>query len=181
MSFLDTLRAAFKGGGGERVPLARTFVSPWSWAFEPAGGRPPFEYGNAVRHAFLENPVAQRAVRLVAEGVGSAPLVPSDANALVSATSAGQSLLETLAAQLLLHGNGYVQVMRDGAGQPVELFALRPERVSVVAGADGWPAAYQYKVGDTALTIPVEDNGWPQVIHLKAFHPADDQLLTFIP
>jgi len=81
----------------------------------------------------------------------------------------------------LLHGNGYVQVMRDGTGQPVELFALRPERVSVVAGADGWPAAYQYKVGDKALTIPVEDNGWPQVIHLKAFHPADDQLLTHIP
>jgi len=181
MSFLDTLRAAFKGGGGERVPLARSFTSPWSWAFEPAGARPPFEYRHAVRHAFLENPVAQRAVRIVAEGVGSAPLLPTDANALVAATSAGQSLLETLAAQLLLHGNGYVQVMRDGASQPVELFALRPERVSVVAGADGWPAAYQYKVGDKALTIPVEDEGgWPQVIHLKAYHPADDQKAFFV-
>ncbi len=181
MSFLDGLRAAFKGGAGRRVPLARSFVSPWSWPYEPAGGSPPFEYRNAVRHAFLENPVAQRAVRLVAEGVGSAPLVPSDAAALalVGATSAGQSLLETLAAQLLLHGNGYVQVMRDGAkdlgARPTELFALRPERVAVVAGADGWPAAYEYKVGDRTLTLPVEDeDGWPQLIHLKAFHPADD-------
>jgi len=180
MSFLDSLRAAFKGGG-KRVPLARSFTAPWSWAFEPAGARPPFEYRQAVRQAFLENPVAQRAVRIVAEGVGSAPLVPGGADdseraqALVSATSAGQSLLETLAAQLLLHGNGYVQVMRDGEGRPVELFALRPERVSVVAGADGWPAAFQYKVGDQALSIPVEDeDGWPQVIHLKAYHPADD-------
>jgi len=131
MSFLDTLRAAFKGGGGARVPLARSFASPWSWAFEPAT-RPPFEYRGAVARAFLDNPVAQRAVRLVAEGVGSAPLLPSDpaALALVAATSAGQSLLETLAAQLLLHGNGYVQVMRDGGGRPVELFALRPERVA---------------------------------------------------
>jgi HK97 family phage portal protein len=177
MSFLDSLRAAFKGGAGRRVPLARSFVSPWSWAFEPAGGRPPFEYRSAVARAFLENPVAQRAVRLVAEGVGSAPLLPSDAKALalVSATSAGQSLLETLAAQLLLHGNGYVQVVRGGSGVPIELFALRPERVSVVAGADGWPAAYQYKVGDRTLSLAVEDEeGWPQVIHLKAFHPADD-------
>src|SRR5687768_2575979 len=104
MSFLDTLRAAFKGGGGARVPLARCFTSPWgTWAFgafEPAGTRPPFEYRTAVRHAFLENPVAQRAVRIVAEGVGSAPLLPSDeaAQRLVGATSAGQSLLETLAA-----------------------------------------------------------------------------------
>ena len=181
MSFLDTLRAAFKGGGGARVPLARGFASPWSWAHEPAT-RPPFEYRSAVARAFLDNPVAQRAVRLVAEGVGSAPLGPADpaALALVGATSAGQSLLETLAAQLLLHGNGYVQVMRaagaaGGPGKPVELFALRPERVTVVAGADGWPAAYQYKVGDTTLTLPVEDeDGWPQVIHLKAYHPADD-------
>lgn len=132
MSFLDSLRAAFKGGAGKRVPLARSYISPWSWAFEPAGTRPPFEYRNSVRYAYIENPVAQRAVRLVAEGVGSAPLLPSEeaALALVSATSAGQSLLETLAAQLLLHGNGYVQVVRDGAGAPIELFALRPERVA---------------------------------------------------
>jgi HK97 family phage portal protein len=181
MSFLDSLRAAFKGGGGKRVPLARSFTSPWSWAFEPAGTRPPFDYRHAVARAFLENPVAQRAVRIVAEGVGSAPLTPptspgdETAQRLVGATSAGQSLLETLAAQLLLHGNGYVQVVRDGSGQPTELFALRPERVSVVAGADGWPDAYQYKVGDQTIAITAEDeNGWPQLIHLKAFHPADD-------
>ena len=180
MSLLDTLRAAFKGGGGPRVPLARSYVSPWSyppWAYEPAGAQLPFEYRSAVTRAFLDNPVAQRAVRLVAEGVGGAPLAPAEdtALALVTATSAGQSLLETLAAQLLLHGNGYVQIRRDGDGRPIELFALRPERVSVIAGADGWPAAYQYKVGDTTLSLAVEDDdGWPGLVHLKAFHPADD-------
>src|SRR6187551_722574 len=129
MSFLDSLRAAFKGGGGPRVPLERGYVSPWSyplWAYEPAGTRLPFEYRSAVMRAFIDNPVAQRAVRLVAEGVGGAPLAPADkkALALVAATSAGQPLLETLAAQLLLHGNGYVQVRREGSGKPVELFAL---------------------------------------------------------
>jgi len=177
MSFIDTLRTAFKGGGGERVPLARTFQSPWGWSFENGGARAPFEYRNAVRHAFLDNPVAQRAVRIVAEGVGSAPLNDADpgALALVRATSAGQSLLETLAAHLLLHGNGFVQVARDGAGKPVELFALRPERVSVIPGDDGWPRGYRYKLGDRTLEIPVEDeDGWPCLIHLKAFHPADD-------
>ncbi|BBC71603.1 portal protein [Altererythrobacter sp. B11] len=177
MSFLDTLRAAFKGGGGPRVPLARSFISPWAWSHEPAGTRPPFEYRHAVRRAFLDNPVAQRAVRIVAEGVGSAPLAGGEPTALelVRAASAGQSLLETLAAHLLLHGNGYVQVIRGGDGKPVELFALRPERVSVIAGADGWPTAWRYKVGDAVLTLPVEDEeGWPCLIHLKAFHPADD-------
>jgi HK97 family phage portal protein len=175
MSFLQTLAAAFKGEGA-RVPLARSFVTPWMFA-DGGGGRAPFEYGSAVRRAYLENPVAQRAVRLVSEGIAGAPLLPADAGllGLVNATSAGQSLLETLAACLLLHGNAYVQVLKDGRGRPVELFALRPERVSVVAGSDGWPSAYAYRVGETALTIPVlDEDASPNVIHIRHFHPADD-------
>jgi HK97 family phage portal protein len=177
MSLFTTLTSAFKGGGRSRAPLARSFVSPWSFALERGGSRPPFEYRHAVAHAFLENPVAQRAVRLVAEGVGGAPLLKADARllALVAATSAGQSLVETLAAHVLLHGNGYVQILKDAAGKPVELFALRPERVSVLPGPDGWPAGYSYRVGDKTLSIPLEDEqGWPALIHLKAYHPADD-------
>ena len=89
MSLYSSLVSAFKGGGGTRAPLARGFVSPWAFAFEPGGTRLPFEYRHAVRRAFLENPVAQRAVRLVAEGVGSAPLIRADARHLAqeSATS----------------------------------------------------------------------------------------------
>ena len=119
MSFLQTLAAAFKGGG-ERVPLARTFTSPWAFGSftEGSGARTaPFDYTSAARRAYLENPVAQRAVRLVAEGIGGAPLLPTDPGlaGLIGATSAGQSLLETLSSHLLLHGNAYAQVMTDGA------------------------------------------------------------------
>ena len=177
MSLMDTLRTAFKGGGGVRVPLARSFNSPWSWSFEGGGARAPYSYDRAVRSAFLDNPVAQRAIRIVAEGVGGAPLKAADEEArrLVLATSAGQSLLETLAANLLLHGDGLVQILRDAESRPLELFALRPERVSIVPDVNGWPAGYRYKVGDKTLTIPVEDEeGWPAIIHLKAFHPIDD-------
>ena len=176
MSFLQTLAAAFKGDGS-RVPLARSFVSPWAFADAGGGTRAPFEYAGAVRRAYLENPVAQRAVRLVAEGIGGAPLAVADEKltALVTETSAGQPLLETLAAQLLLHGNAYIQVLKDGRGRPVELFALRPERMSVVAGADGWPTAYTYRVGEQALTIPVlDEDASPNLIHIRHFHPADD-------
>ena len=177
MSFLDTLRTAFKGGsGGDRVPLARAFSSPWALAFE-SGGRGSFDYATSVRRSFLDNPLAQRAVRIVAEGVGSVPLAASDSTALqlVKATSAGQSLLETLAASILLHGNGYVQIARDGAGRPVELFALRPERITVVPGDDGWPVGWRYKLGERVIELPlVDEDGWPCGVHLKSFHPIDD-------
>ena len=178
MSFLQTLAAAFKGGG-ERVPLARSFTSPWFFADAfPGGDRAAsYDYPRAVQQAYLDNPVAQRAVRLVAEGIGGAPLLPTEPALakLVAATSAGQSLLETLAAHLLLHGNAYVQVMKDGRGRPVEWFALRPERMQVIAGPDGGPTGFSYRVAEKALTIPLEsEDAAPNLIHIRHFHPADD-------
>lgn len=177
MSFLSSLASAFKGGGETRVPLAHGYVSPWAVTWDRARPGHHFDYDSAIRDGFIANPIAQRAVRIVAEAVGSAPLSPVDPRlgALVGATSAGQSLIETLAAQVLLHGNGYVQIIKDGSGAPVELFALRPERVKVVPGPDGWPAAYEYRVGTRTIEIAIEDSdGWPNVIHIKAMHPADD-------
>ncbi|MBA4353331.1 MAG: phage portal protein [Novosphingobium sp.] len=185
MSFFQSLAAAFKGEAvTPRAPLGRTFVSPWvaasEWHDGPSrleSGRGPINYPVAIREAYLKNPVAQRAVRLVAEGIGGAPVVASDPAllALVSETSAGQPLLETLAAHLMLHGNGYVQVLRDVEGNPVELFALRPERVTILPDAGGWPAAFAYKVGEKALRIEaLDDFGRPNLIHVKHFHPVDD-------
>lgn len=175
MSFLKSLASAFKGAS-PRVPLARGFLSPWAFA-DGAGSRAPFAYSSAVKRAYLDNPVAQRAVRLVAEGIGGAPLLPADPDLarLVSDTSAGQPLLETLAAQLLLHGNAYVQVMKDASGRPVELFALRPERMTVNAGPDGWPTGFTYTAAEQRLTIPVLDQDAARnLIHIRHFHPADD-------
>ncbi|MFN2099112.1 phage portal protein [Altererythrobacter sp. MF3-039] len=177
MSFLTTIASAFKGGGEGRVPLARGYISPWATAFGSSSGQRSFHYTNAVQESFIANPIAQRAVRIVSEGVGSAPIAASDSAMaqLIENSCNGQSLLETLAAQLLLHGNAYVQIVKDGAGRPVDLFALRPERLSVIAGEDGWPSGYRYKLAERTLTLPLEDeDGWPNVIHIRALNPADD-------
>ena len=178
MSFLTSLVSAFKGGGGSRVPVARGFISPWAAAFDGGPlGRSPFDYAREVAEAYLANPVAQRSVRIVAEGVGSAPVACDDARLarLLAKSCGSQPLLEVLAAQLALHGNAYVQLIKDGAGVPVELYPLRPERVQVVAGEDGWPTAYRYVLADRTLTIALEDeHGWPNIIHLRGFHPTDD-------
>jgi HK97 family phage portal protein len=142
-----------------------------------AFGEWPRSYEAQVREAYLGNPVAQRAVKLVSEGVGGAPLTASDPAlaALVQARSGGQGLLETVAAQLLLHGNAYVQILARDDGAVAELFALRPERVSVEPDASGWPASYRYKVGESMVRMSAEDaGGRPGVVHLKAFNPVDD-------
>ncbi len=156
------------------VPLARPMASLLG-----AGpvGETPRSWESEVREAYLGNAVAQRSVRLVAEAVGGAPLTVSDQGlrALVEATSAGQGLLETCAAQLLLHGNAYVQVLTGADGRPCELFALRPERVAVEPGPTGWPAAWLYRVGGRTVRLAAEDAaGRPALIHVKALHPLDD-------
>ncbi|MBY6127174.1 phage portal protein [Qipengyuania aquimaris] len=177
MSFLSSLATAFKGGGQSRVPVSRGFVSPWASAFDVTPARSPFDYSREVGEAYLANPVAQRAVRTVAEGVGGAPIAYPDEKLerLVECSCGSQPLLEVLAAHLALHGNAYVQIVKDAAGVPVELYPLRPERVQVVAGDDGWPSAYRYILADRTLTITLEDEGgWPNIIHLKSFHPTDD-------
>ncbi|MBX7494180.1 hypothetical protein K3163_13270 [Qipengyuania sp. 1NDW9] len=61
-----------------------------------------------------------------------------------------------LAAHLALHGNAYVQIVKDAAGVPVELYPLRPERVQVVAGDDGWPSYSAPLDPDGGSTIDVE-------------------------
>ncbi|TPG15388.1 phage portal protein [Sphingomonas oligophenolica] len=154
----DASRPALSRGG--------TLASVGEW---------PRSYEAQVREAYAGNAIAQRAVKLVAESVAGAPVVASDPGllALVEARSGGQALLETLAAQLLLHGNAYVQVLRDAEGGAAELFALRPERVSVECDVAGWPAAYRYAVGAQATRLGV-DLVRPQVIHLKTFSPIDD-------
>ena len=179
MAMFDKLLSAFKGGTPARVPLSGAHFHRCAPLFDSAQTRPSYDYERAVREAFLANPIAQRAVRIVAESVGQAPIFASDDRLmkLVAATSAGQSLIETLAAHLLLHGNAYVQILKDASGQPVELFALRPDRMTPVTDGRGWPYAYDYRVSGHHDRIAVTDeDGWPGLVHIKAMHPLDDYL-----
>ncbi|WP_326525291.1 phage portal protein [Sphingomonas sp.] len=135
----------------------------------------PSGYEAQVRAGYAGNPVAQRAVRLIAQGVGEVPVEASDpaVAALIGARPGGNALMEVLAVQLLLHGNAYVQVLGDGRGGVAELFPLRPERVSVEADAGGWPAAYRYRVGERVARL-IADDTRPEVIHMRTVHPLDD-------
>ena len=150
------------GREAARPALARANAPGWA-----AAGQWPQGYEAQVREGYCRNAVAQRAVKLVAESVGGAPLDVGDARARALVVAPG--LLETVAAQVLLHGNAFVQPLRDADGRVVALFPLRPERVTVEAGADGWPAAFVYRVGARATRVDASG-----VIHVRRFHPLDD-------
>ncbi len=150
-----------------RPGLARAFVGA------PAGEWPR-AYEAQVSDAVIANPVAQRALRLVTDGVAGVPVYAAD-EAQADAAALVAPVLEPAAAHLLLHGNAFLHIGLDAAGRPAELVALRPERVTIETDANGWPAAYLYRAGQAVTRFPAADGaGRPGVIHLAQVHPLDD-------
>jgi HK97 family phage portal protein len=159
--------------GRKSAPETRPYVPVWLQGEGEAGG---FARGYEAQldEVYRRNPVGLRAVRLVAGLVGGLPLfAEGDARAVELVRAHG--LMERAAANLLLHGNAFVRLAVDGHDKPAELNCMRPERVSVASGADGWPAAYLYRANGQVSRIAKQDAlGRRQVAHLKALDPADD-------
>ena len=151
-------------------------------------GRPlwtPRDYGALAREGFQKNAVVHRAVRLVAEAAATLPLVLAEGGREVAdhplmallarpnPREGGARLLESLYGHLMVSGNAYLEAVSLDGGAPRELYALRPDRMRVVPGADGWPAAYDYCVG--TQSVRYEQRGEvPPILHLTLFHPTDD-------
>ncbi len=56
-----------------------------------------------------------------------------------------------------------------------ELYALRPDRMKVVPGPDGWPEAYEYTVaGRTVRFTDPGEGALSPILQLAQFHPLDD-------
>jgi len=123
---------------------------------------------------------------MVAESAAAIPLVLTEAGARMTVHpvlrllarpnpgQGGRSFMECLYGYLQLSGNAYVEAAgHDGDGAPRELHCLRPDRMSVVPGPDGWPMAYEYAVGRQKHRFEMTGEIDP-ILHLKAFHPLDD-------
>ncbi|MBN8552258.1 MAG: phage portal protein [Caulobacterales bacterium] len=149
-------------------------------------GRPvwtPRDYSSLAREGFACNPVVYRCIRLIAEAAASVPLAVFDGEArrddhpLVARLErpnpeqSRQELFEQMFGYLQTAGNAYLEAVDDGGG---EFYALRPDRVRVVPGANGWPAAYDYTAGALTRRLVRAADGFSPVLHLKLFNPIDD-------
>jgi len=154
---------------------ARPFVPGWaSLGLSNGSAEEGFarSYQAQFEEVYRRNPVGQRAVRLVSGMLGSLT-IDGDERALALIRRDG--LLEAVTANLLLHGNAYVQLIANERDEPAELCVLRPERVSVICDERGWTAGYLYSAGGQQTRIGREDGlGRLQLAHIKALHPRDD-------
>ena len=145
----------------------------------------PRDAVSLTRAGFSSNPVGFRSVKLIAEAAAALPLVLQDCQrryethpilSLVNRPNLAQGraeLMEALYGQLLLTGNAYVEAVQGEAELPIELHVLRSDRMRVIPGADGWPAAYEYAVGARKHRFDISGAA-PAICHIKSFHPQDD-------
>jgi HK97 family phage portal protein len=191
--------------GWLRDPLARGRASDATGIAAPEGkasragaivalhsaGRPvwtPRNYPALARAGYMKNPVVYRAVRMVSEAAASIPWLLYEGTAELddhpllallkhpNTHQAGADFFEALYGHLLVSGNAYVEAVSDPVDGAIrELYALRPDRMSVVPDATGWPAAFEYAVNGRVVRFDQDDGGKiPAILHVAQFHPLDD-------
>jgi HK97 family phage portal protein len=150
----------------------RAFVPAWLAASSGEGFARGYEA--QFDEVYRNNPVGQRAVRLLSGLLGSLSVYSADGDE-AAARLVTPELIEGIGAALLLNGNAYVQLLTDGDEKPAELVLLRPERVSVETDSNGWPIAYTYRAGGKSVRFARADGlGRALVAHVRSLHPRDD-------
>lgn len=151
---------------------SRALVPEWL----RAAGEEGFARGYEAQfdEVYRDNPVGQRSVRLVSGLLGSLSIYSAEGGE-EAAKLVGSETLETVGANLLLHGNAFIQLLTDADDKPSELVVLRPERVRIETDMRGWPVAYTYRAGGQAVRLPKSDGlGRRLVAHVRSLHPRDD-------
>ena len=146
----------------------------------------PRNYESFAKEGYTQNPVCYRCIRMIAEAAASIPFViRTDQEDLTThplldllnkpnSRQCGPELWEEWYGYLLVSGNSYMEVVTL-EGQARELYALRPDRMQVIPGRDGWPEAYQYTVGHEKVEFHQPEPGAQSpILHQTLFHPTND-------
>lgn len=176
MSQIDNLNRKSLSPSG-LISLHETHAANWSSR----------NYVSMAREGFMRNPIAHRAIRMISETAANVPWTMFDGEVEIydhpalkliqkpNAHSGAADFLEVLYGHLLLSGNAFVKILSDG-DLPLELHALRPDRIRVISGRDGWPEAFEYQVGNHKERFDISPDTVSPILHLKLFHPLDDHM-----
>ena len=148
----------------------------------------PRRYDKLAEEGYRKNVIAFRCIREIAQNAASIPLLLYrgkseiikhpllDLLAKPNPQMGQMQLLEALYSYQQICGNAYLEAVRaESDTPPRELWPLRPDRMKVLAGAQGVPAGYEYSTNGKAVRWAADPlTGQADVLHFKAFHPLDD-------
>jgi HK97 family phage portal protein len=164
---------------GERKAAPRAMIA-WHHLARPVwSGR---DHSAFAREGYSQNAIAYRCVRLIAEAAASARLaVFPQAHPLAALLArpnpeqSGVELMEAVFGHLQIAGDAFIEASSLAEGPPDTLFALRPDRMSVLPGPRGWPIGWEHRAGAHVTRYerdPLTDVS--PILHLKLFSPNDD-------
>lgn len=184
--------AGFFGRGKKAREQKASAAAPLLVQF--GAGQPRFtprRYDALAEEGYRRNVIAYRCIRLIAQNAAAVPwllyqgrdgsrtrLQDHPLLALLNRPNPMQGrgeLMEALFGFYMIAGNAWLEGVGPSGGQPQELWALRPDRMAIVPGADGTPQSYRYSTGGRKIDFKVDRvTGRAAVLHLKSFHPLDD-------
>ena len=145
----------------------------------------PRDVASFAREGMMQNAVVYRCIRMIAEAAASVPLrlhagldevtdhplLPLLARPNQQQTAT--ELLEAWYGHLLVAGDSYMEAVQiDGSVR--ELHVLRPDRMKLIPGDNGWPVAYDYCVAGHTVRFDQLATERPPILHHSLFHPAND-------
>ena len=134
---------------------------------------------------YAKNPIVYRCVRMLAEAAMRVPYKVRENGENLSEhpvldlmngpnpRQSGTEMLEVLFSNLHTAGNAYLEAVLVN-GEVKGLYTLRPDRMKLVSGKDGWPEAYDYTAGSKTVRLSQNSSPISKILHLKMFHPLDD-------
>ena len=145
----------------------------------------PRDYEAMAREGFAQNAICYRCVRMIAESAASVPLKLQDGKHVLdehpllsllkrpNSVQSGQDLLEDWYGHLMVAGNAYLEAVSVDE-DIIELHVLRPDRMKVVPGSDGWPEFYEYSVAGQQMRFHQGEAGQKPILHMALFNPLND-------
>lgn len=145
-----------------------------------------------AREGYVKNVVAYKCISMLAKNASSIPFLLYDRKTnkeikkhplleLLNNPNPTQNrfnFFEAIYSYKLISGNSFIKatfLKSENFKNPKELFVLRPDRINIIAGENGLPIAYEYKVNSLKTRFYVDKiTGQSEILHLKNFNPIND-------
>lgn len=145
------------------------------------------DFENQVAAGYQKNAIVYRCVTLIMHSLSTVPLTLYhkgtttqdhpllDVLAHPNPLQNYVSFFESMVAYLLLAGNCFVEAVAvpERPYVPAELYILRPDRMRIIPGPNGFPCGYEYSLGSQKKRVSIHEGKSP-ILHIKLFHPLED-------
>ena len=146
-------------------------------------------YIHLSEESYVKNVIANRCISIITKSASSVPIKVRNKKTkqiieeheilnLINKPNPSSNkniFFETIYSHKLISGNVYIRMIKNNQNIPQELYILRPDRITILAGNTDIPLAYKYKFNSIETVFKVNQlTGESDILHIKNFNPIND-------